>query len=342
MTESGNRYAVKENYLKNKRRLVTILINLLFIAAIAVVGWKIYDYLNDSRQTTELAEELWEEAAITAAPTRKAVAAAPDLPVNETEKTGGETPGNEAMKPEESSEEMPAPKHKESASGEENSVFLNLLNTTATPEPTPRYTDAPDIPVGINFEKLAKTNRDVRAWLYHPGMGINLPVVQAGDNEYYLRRGFNRFTRRAGTLVVDYRNKGDFSDRNTIIYGHARTDLTMFGKLHYYKKAEYCEQHPFFYLYVPGHRYRLEIVTTGYTKDASMYYDLPAGDYWDELVEKLMERSPYDFGIPLSPDDHYVTLSTCAYDYQDERWLVIARIDDPDGTLPAFRNNKEP
>ena len=314
-----------------------MLINLLFLAAIAAVGWKIYDYLNDSRQTTELAEELWEEAVITAAPVQNAAASVTEIPVKETGTTGGEPRENETVKPEDSPEGTPGPERREPVSGEKDSVFLNLLNATAVPEPTPRFTDVPDIPVGINFEKLAKTNRDVRAWLYHPGMGINLPVVQAGDNEYYLRRGFNRYTRKAGTLFIDYRNRGNFSDRNTIIYGHGRRDLTMFGKLHFYKNPEYCEQHPFLYLYVPGHRYRLEIVTTGYTKDASMYYDLPAGDYWDELVEKLMERSPYDFGIPLSPDDHYVTLSTCAYDYQDERWLVIARIDDPDETLPAFQ-----
>jgi sortase B len=110
----------------------------------------------------------------------------------------------------------------------------------------------------------------------------------------------------------------------------------MFGRLHYYKKEEYCKEHPFFYLYVPGHRYRLEIVASIDTRDASDYYDLPAGEYWDELLDKAIERTAFDFGIPVSPDDHYVTLSTCAYDYQEERWLVIARIDDPEGTLPPL------
>ena len=221
--------------MKNRKRLITVVINLVFIAAIAAVGWKIYDYVSDSRETTELAEALWEEAAITAEPEQKAVAAVPDLPADETGKTGGEPMEKEGVNPKESPEGTPAPERKEAASGEKDSVFLNLLNATDTPEPTPRYTDAPDIPIGIDFEKLAKTNRDVRAWLYHPGMGINLPVVQARDNEYYLRRGFNRYTKRSGTLFIDYRNKGDFSDRNTIIYGHGRRDLTMFGKLHYYK-----------------------------------------------------------------------------------------------------------
>ena len=404
--------------MKNKKRsvLFTIIINLLFIAAITAVGWKIYDYVNDSRQTTELAEELWEQAAITAAPSteengEKAVtevmpvdtefaqtvaATAQSATEKNTEKTSivvdpetgkksdrtsvaidpaaAENTGNtsNALDPAtelqsantsasvesataeispESAEQKPdvknqtevynetyttenTPNPEEKNNGKVHSAFLNMLNTTPTPAPTPRFTDMPDIPAGIDFDKLAKTNKDVAGWLYHPGIGVNLPVVQGPDNEYYLRRGFSGYHRQAGTLFIDYRNNGDFSDRNTIIYGHGRRDLTMFGKLHYYKNAEFCEKYPFFYLYIPGHRYRLEIVATGYTKDASDYYSLPAGDYWDELLDRLMEQSPYDFGIPISPDDHYVTLSTCAYDYQDERWIVIARIDDPDGTLP--------
>ena len=378
----------KEILLKKKKRsvLFIIAVNLLLIAGIVVVGWKIWDYVNDSRQTKELAEELWEQAAITTAPATVNAAvtqtdqvsaahsaeAKPEdhiaavntekvgqdqvssdqstetnpedhIAVVNTDKVGqkesvqketkeNNTTGNseETLRP----ETTPFPNAQEKSSGEGGSAFLKMLNATVTPEPAPRFTDMPDIPVGIDFEKLAKVNRAVACWLYHPGIGVNLPVVHGPDNEYYLRRGFNRYDRQAGTLFIDYRNKGDFSDRNTIIYGHGRRDLTMFGKLHYYKNAEFCEKNPFFYLYLPGYRYRLEIVATGYTKDASDYYDLPAGDYWDELLDRLMEQSPYDFGIPISPEDHYVTLSTCAYDYQDERWIVIARIDDPDGTLP--------
>ena len=347
--------------MKKKKRsvLFTIAVNLLFVAAIAVVGWKIWDYVNDSRQTTELAEELWEQAAITAEPaavntavaqtdqesaTHRAEESSEDyIAAGNTDRVGQEESVQKETKENSTAgnpettllpEATPSLNAKEKSSGEAGSAFLKMLNATAKPAPTPRFTDMPDIPVGIDFEKLAKVNSDVACWLYHPAIGVNLPVVHGPDNEYYLRRGFNRYRRQAGTLFIDYRNKGDFSDRNTIIYGHGRRDLTMFGKLHYYKNAEFCEKNPFFYLYVPGHRYRLEIVATGYTKDASDYYDLPAGDYWDELLDRLMEQSPYDFGISISPEDHYVTLSTCAYDYQDERWIVIARIDDPDGTLP--------
>jgi len=349
--------------LKKKKRsaLFTIIVNLLFIAAIAAVGWKIYDYVSVGKKTTELAKDLWEQAAITAEPTTtetmiiaatettakiaasestEADAAATTAPENKQENeltnVKEEQKQTEVHSKEADSMTTPAPAEREKSHEKANSAFLNMLNSTPTPKPTPRYTDLPDIPVGIDFEKLAETNKDVAAWLYHPGMGINLPVVHGRDNEYYLKRGFNRFTSQAGTLFIDYRNKGDFSDRNTIIYGHARHDLGMFGKLHYYGKAGYCEKYPFFYLYIPGQRYQLEVVATGDTKNASDYYDLPAGYYWNELLDHLIERSPYDFGIAVSPEDHYVTLSTCAYDYEDERWIVIARIVDPDGTLPAL------
>ena len=58
--------------MKKKRSTVlTVLINLLFLAAIAVVGWKIYDYTNDNRQTVRLAEKLWAEAVLTAPPSRE-------------------------------------------------------------------------------------------------------------------------------------------------------------------------------------------------------------------------------------------------------------------------------
>ena len=116
--------------MKNRKRLITVVINLVFIAAIAAVGWKIYDYVSDSRETTELAEALWEEAAITAEPEQKAVAAVPDLPADETGKTGGEPMEKEGVNPKESPEGTPAPERKEAASGEKDSRF---------PEPAERH-----------------------------------------------------------------------------------------------------------------------------------------------------------------------------------------------------------
>ena len=209
----------------------------------------------------------------------------------------------------------------------------------ATPAPTatatPRFTDAPDVPILVDFDVLKETNEEIAAWLYHPDLEINLPVVHTDNNSFYLKHGFDGSRKDSGTLFIDCRNKGDFSELNTVIYGHARKDRHMFGNLQSYKDAEFCKDHPFFYLFVDGRRFRLEIVAAGDTTDASPFYSFPVDETWLEQLLKIIEKSPYDFGIPVSPEDHYVTLSTCAYDYEDERWLVIARIDDPEGVLPS-------
>ena len=188
---------------------------------------------------------------------------------------------------------------------------------------------------------LSEINPEVVAWLYFPDLEINLPVVRTEDNSYYLKHRFDRTRNDAGTLFADYRNTGDFSDRHTIIYGHARKDRHMFGNLKQFEDASFCEAHPHYYLYTPGHRYRMEIVAVGDTRDASPFYTLPAGEKWDELLRGMIDRSPYAFGISESPEDRYVTLSTCAYDYEEEQWLVIARIVEPDEMVETLMNDSE-
>ena len=389
---------------KGKSTLVTVVVNILLIAAIAVVGWKIYDYINDTNQTAKLAEDLWTQAAVTAAPSagtadqgtaakETETPAAESVPETETgsgtadasaqtelqsaqpvpeetsaktatekpvpEKTAAEkateTPAPEET-PTEKTTEKPTPKDTTAEKAAETTEepipeeTVEVLTeedepAQATPAPTatatPRFTDAPDVPVQVDFDVLKETNKETAAWLYHPDLEINLPVVHTDNNSFYLKHGFDGFREDSGTLFIDCRNKGDFSDLNTVIYGHARKDRHMFGNLQNYKDAEFCKDHPFFYLFIDGHRFRLEIVAAGDTTDASPFYSFPVDDTWLEQLQKIMEKSPYDFGIPITPEDHYVTLSTCAYDYEDERWLIIARIDDPEGVLP-FYTEEEP
>ena len=69
------------------------------------------------------------------------------------------------------------------------------------------------------------------AWLYAPSSGINYVVAQAEDNDYYLHRLLNGTEAKAGTLFMDYQNHSDFSDWNTMIYGHHIKNGTMFASL---------------------------------------------------------------------------------------------------------------
>ena len=107
------------------------------------------------------------------------------------------------------------------------------LNTVTTSEP---------LPIQVDFELLRKQNPDVFAWLYCPDTPINYPVVQASDNEYYLRRLLDGSYNFAGTLFMDYRNAVELSDWNSIIYGHNLKNDLMFGTLPKYKDKAYFDE----------------------------------------------------------------------------------------------------
>ena len=71
---------------------------------------------------------------------------------------------------------------------------------------------------------------DSVAWLYIPGTNIDYPVMQSGDNDYYTRRAADGSYLYAGSLFMDYRCSSDFSDFNSVIYGHNMGNGTMFAR----------------------------------------------------------------------------------------------------------------
>jgi len=108
------------------------------------------------------------------------------------------------------------------------------------------------------LKEFYEENSDTVAVLYVPGTHILYPVMHTptdGPNEnYYLRRGFDKKYLEAGTLFVDKNNSWsvtDFSERdgNTIIYGHNMNSTTMFSDLMGYESEEFYREHQTVYLY---------------------------------------------------------------------------------------------
>ena len=118
----------------------------------------------------------------------------------------------------------------------------------------------------VDFEALEAINPDIAAWLYLEETGINYPVVQGTDNEEYLDRLFDGSHNRLGSVFIDYRNSPDFTDRNTILYGHHAKDGLMFTPIIHYKEQAYYESHPSCLILTPEENY---VVTffAGYVAD---------------------------------------------------------------------------
>ena len=185
----------------------------------------------------------------------------------------------------------------------------------------------PEIPAAIDFDSLHAISGNAVAWIFAPGTNINYVIAQSNDNAYYLRRLLDGTAASGGTLFADYRCSADLTDWNTVIYGHQMKNGTMFGSLTNYRDPGYYAEHPVMYLYVPGKRYRLELIA-GYTTDIyDAAYSVPASkEQRDTLLARAAGKSSFLSGVTVGEEDRLVTLSTCSYDYNNARYVVIGRL----------------
>lgn len=191
---------------------------------------------------------------------------------------------------------------------------------------TEKKDDTKEEAFSVDFEKLLEMNSDVVGWIrFDEPSEINYPVVQGRDNEEYLKRTFEANTNKLGTLFVDVNNPGDFSGRNTFIYGHNMKNGSMFAQLLKYKDDSFYKEHPYFYIYTPDGKVRTyEIFSAGVVKDTSDSYIM---DYADDAafqtyIDYIRQQSAYPTSAEVTTASKIVSLSTCTNVRDDERFLV--------------------
>lgn len=191
---------------------------------------------------------------------------------------------------------------------------------------TEKKDDTKEETFSVDFEKLLEMNSDVVGWIrFDEPSEINYPVVQGRDNEEYLKRTFEANTNKLGTLFVDVNNPGDFSGRNTFIYGHNMKNGSMFAQLLKYKDDSFYKEHPYFYIYTPDGKVRTyEIFSAGVVKDTSDSYIM---DYADDVafqtyIDYIKQQSAYPTSAEVTTASKIVSLSTCTNVRDDERFLV--------------------
>ena len=192
------------------------------------------------------------------------------------------------------------------------------------PEPLSYPTEAP---LAVDFESLKAINPDVKGWLYIEALDISYPVVQGPDNDAYLHTTYEGTSNFAGSIFLDYQNQGDFSDGNTIVYGHNMKNLSMFGKLKQMYESEKYKDSKYLWICTPNGKYRYEIFSMQYAKVGSDVYTLFSAhdEQFEAYVKKMAKQSKVDMkALGLGKDDYVVTLSTCTSD-ESVRFVVQAR-----------------
>lgn len=163
----------------------------------------------------------------------------------------------------------------------------------------------------VNFENLKELNEDVVGWIKIENTTINYPIVQAENNEYYLKNDLNKKYSTCGWIFMNFKNNTDFSDRNTTIFGHNMKSGLMFKDLlkiygnelgndvtiQIYTENEKREYAVFSSYMIEPEEYATQILTTD--------------EQQEEYISKILERSTITYNIVPNKNDKLITLSTC-------------------------------
>lgn len=172
--------------------------------------------------------------------------------------------------------------------------------------------------------RLKTENPDVRGWITCEGTNIDYPILQGMDNEYYLDHLYNGKKKSCGSIFMDFRNSGDFSDRNTVIYGHHMKTGIMFTSLDEYKSQEFYDLFPTMDLYTLNGNFKILLlsgtVENGGEDFLQFYFE--DDDSFLSYVSSLQQRSTFKSQYSVKPGDRIVSLCTCSHERKNARFLV--------------------
>ena len=177
--------------------------------------------------------------------------------------------------------------------------------------------------IDVDFSELKKINNDVRGWIQVNRTNINYPFLQAKDNKYYLKHSFDKSYNSAGWLFLDYRN--NYTDnKNTIIYAHSRLDKTMFGSLRSLLNKSWLNNTNNHVIKISTLKENSlwQVFSVYHIKTTSDYIqtDFSSDMEYQEFLNKIINRSSYNFNTTISSKDNILTLSTC---YNDTEKMVV-------------------
>lgn len=180
------------------------------------------------------------------------------------------------------------------------------------------------------FNALKEENEDLIGYLKFDSGILSLPVVQANDNNYYLRRSFYKKYNDQGVPFMDA--SCTTNSQNMVIYGHNvyYDDSAMFSPLSFLTNQEKFEESQYFTFYLDG-EVRKYVITDVYEIDINnSNYDFQKTDFsnqdeFDKWYQTAHERSVVSSKQTLTYNDNFITFQTCKRFYQDSRIIILAK-----------------
>ena len=184
------------------------------------------------------------------------------------------------------------------------------------------------------YKALFNKNKSLIGWIEIADTIIDYPVMQTLDNEYYLKHNFNQKNDANGCIFLDCNCDVILGNDNWILYGHHMKNGKMFSSLIKYADKDFYEKHKYIRFDTIYEKHTYEVMyafrSRIYNQDeiTFKYYqfiDANSSEEFDSYMEEMDKLSLIDTGVTAAYGDKLLTLSTCDYQEENGRFVVVAK-----------------
>jgi len=183
---------------------------------------------------------------------------------------------------------------------------------------------------GKPFKVLQTENPDVIAWLSVYGTSIDYPVTQGQDNKKYVDTNAEGRYSLTGAIFLDASNSKDFSDFNSILYGHHMDRHAMFGDIGKFSDRKVFDTYRYGNLYYGGKDHGVEFFAFLHVDayDNMIFVPGIGGNNRQKYLNELYSKAMYLRDIKISANDRIVLLCTCSSSSTNGRDILVGKITD--------------
>lgn len=192
-----------------------------------------------------------------------------------------------------------------------------------------------------DWDYLKGVNKEIVAWVKIDDTKIDYPVLHhkkdTEDDQYYLYKDYEKNYDINGSVFVDYRCEKSVKSKNVILHGHNMLNGSMFQNLVNYGghtgNLDYYKDHPTIHFDTPEGDQMYKIISvfkTSTLDNHGEFFNYMTSTFTSDAefmnyVYLVRERSLFDIPVKVNEKDELLTLSTCSYEYDEFRTVVVAR-----------------
>ncbi len=197
-----------------------------------------------------------------------------------------------------------------------------------------------------NWEGLEKVNKEIVGWIKIDKTKVDYPILfHKEDNEksqFYLYKNYKKKYSDFGSIFMDYRCADGIDSKHVILHGHNMgSDDSMFGSLlKYANKDGWTQGNTKFYKSSPivtidtpdGSQdwvifavMKIDVANNNKAIFNYLQTEFEGSAQYMNFIYNIKARSYLDINVPINEKDRLLTLSTCSYETDNMRTIVVAR-----------------